>query len=109
MTKRSHLISGLVLSAWASLAAAQVPQETRQGLVVARRVCSECHNVENRVAPSPNARAPTFRAIANTPGMLDAALYGAVRTPHGGMPVLLPEARDVDNVTAYLRSLRMQE
>jgi hypothetical protein len=52
------------------------------------------------------AAAPTFRAIANTPGMTALALTVFLRTPHRNMPNLIISDSDRDNVIAYILSLR---
>jgi hypothetical protein len=52
------------------------------------------------------AAAPTFRAIANTPGMTALALTVFLRTPHRSMPNLVIADSDRDNVVAYILSLR---
>jgi hypothetical protein len=52
------------------------------------------------------ATAPTFRAIANTPGMTALALNVFLRTPHRSMPNLVISDGDRDNVIAYILSLR---
>jgi tetratricopeptide (TPR) repeat protein len=43
--------------------------DPRKGLTYAQKVCASCHNVLRSEAASPNSRAPTFKSIANTPGM----------------------------------------
>ena len=78
-----------------------------QGGAYAKRVCSGCHNVlGNNDAPSPNTRAPAFRKIANTPGMSITALTVWSRTTHPTMPNLAIETKDMDDLIAYILSLR---
>jgi mono/diheme cytochrome c family protein len=87
-----------------STAAAQEQGDARKGLDFAKRVCAECHGVApGQVVP---AAAPTFRAIANTPGMTGLALTVFLRTPHRNMPNLVIADSDRDNVVAYILSLR---
>jgi mono/diheme cytochrome c family protein len=87
-----------------STAAAQEVGDARKGLVFAQNVCAECHGVApGQLAP---AAAPTFRAIANTPGMTALALNVFLRTPHRNMPNLIISDSDRDNVIAYILSLR---
>jgi mono/diheme cytochrome c family protein len=99
----------LLMLAAVALAPAEAAAADRaaveRGRTVARQVCAACHAVEVGLAPSPNPRAPSFRTIATTPGMTEAGLYGALRTPHGGMPSLVPDPADRDDVIAYLRNL----
>jgi mono/diheme cytochrome c family protein len=87
-----------------STAAAQEVGDVRKGLVFAQKVCAECHGVApGQLVP---AAAPTFRAIANTPGMTALALTVFLRTPHRDMPNLVISDADRDNVIAYILSLR---
>ena len=77
-----------------------------RGLALAREVCSECHAIQAQQLQSPQPRAPTFPALATTPGMTATALTVALTTPHAGMPMfrLSPEQRD--GIIAYILSLK---
>jgi hypothetical protein len=55
---------------------------------------------------SPRAGAPTFEAIAAVPGMTTAALTVALRTPHRTMPNIVLETQELDDVVAYVLSLK---
>jgi hypothetical protein len=55
---------------------------------------------------SPNPNAPTFEAIANTPGMTSMALAAAFQTSHRSMPNIVLEGDDMANVIAYVLSLK---
>ena len=80
--------------------------DARKGLSYAQRVCATCHNVLRTEAASPNSRAPTFKRIANTPGMSVTALTVWSRTTHPTMPNLVIDANDMDDLIAYILSLR---
>jgi mono/diheme cytochrome c family protein len=80
--------------------------DARRGLKYAQRVCSECHNVGQNYAPSPNSKAPPFKQIANTPGMSVTALTVWSRTSHPFMPNLIIEPDDMDDLIAYILSLK---
>jgi mono/diheme cytochrome c family protein len=80
--------------------------DVRRGLNYAQRVCSECHNVGQSDAPSPNSKAPPFKHIANTPGMSVTALTVWSRTSHPFMPNLIIEPDDMDDLIAYILSLK---
>lgn len=73
-----------------------------RGLGLARQVCSECHAVQPQQSQSPNARAPTFVALATTPGMTSAALT----TPHAGMPMFRLSADQRQSIIDYVLSLK---
>jgi hypothetical protein len=72
----------------------------------AQTICSACHNVLTTDAASANRLAPPFKTIANTPGMSVTALTVWSRTPHRTMPNLVIEPADLDNLIAYILSLR---
>jgi hypothetical protein len=67
----------LVSSVAANDVATQGAGDPREGLIVAREFCSECHAAQQGQIGSPNSRAPTFVALANTPGMTATALAAA--------------------------------
>ena len=80
--------------------------DARKGLTYAQEVCSGCHNILKTEAASPNKQAPPFRKVANTPGMTVTALTVWSRTTHPTMPNLVIEPTDMDNLIAYILSLR---
>jgi mono/diheme cytochrome c family protein len=77
-----------------------------QGLAYAEKTCSGCHNVLRTGATSPNKDAPPFKQVANTPGMSITALTVWSRTSHPTMPNFVIPANDMDNLIAYIMSLR---
>ena len=79
---------------------------TSQGQQVARVQCAECHLVDKVPGRSPDADAPSFAQIANTPGMTSAALIAALRTSHETMPNVIIKASTLRNVVAYILSLK---
>ena len=80
--------------------------DARKGLSYARKVCAQCHNVSRSDAASPNSQAPTFRQVANTPGMSVTALTVWSRSSHPTMPNLIIEPNDMDDLIAYILSLK---
>jgi mono/diheme cytochrome c family protein len=80
--------------------------DAAQGLAYAQKTCSDCHNVLKTGAASPNKDAPPFKQIANTPGMSITALTVWSRTSHPTMPNLMIPPNDMDNLIAYIMSLR---
>jgi mono/diheme cytochrome c family protein len=80
--------------------------DAQKGLDYAQKTCSGCHNVLRSGAASPNKQAPTFREIANTPGMTITALTVWSHTSHPTMPNLVIQPHDMDNLIAYILSLR---
>jgi hypothetical protein len=55
---------------------------------------------------SPNPRARSFDAIANTPGMTAAALNVWLHTSHPTMPNYIIDPRHIGDLTAYVASLK---
>lgn len=80
--------------------------DARKGLSYARKVCAACHNVSGSNAPSPNSKATPFKQFANTPGMSVTALTVWSRTSHPTMPNLIIEPNDMDDLIAYILSLK---
>ena len=76
------------------------------GLVLARRICSECHTVERRAVPSPNSAAPRFDTIANVPGMTAIALSVALQRSHQTMPNINLNADELRDIVTYILSLQ---
>ena len=104
-----HLARSLVLLSIATAATPLQAQEAgnaERGLGLARQVCSECHAVQAQQLQSPNARAPTFLALATTPGMTTTALTVALTTPHAGMPMFKLTADQRDSIIAYILGLK---
>jgi tetratricopeptide (TPR) repeat protein len=80
--------------------------DAHKGLVYAERVCAGCHNVSRSEATSPNRQAPPFKQIADTPGMSVTALTVWSRTSHPTMPNFVIDPADMDDLIAYIVSLR---
>ena len=87
-------------------AQAQVIGDVDKGKAFAERTCAECHAVHAGPGASPKATATTFVNIANVPGMTATALAVFFRTPHPTMPNLVVTGEDMDNVIAYILSLK---
>ncbi len=85
---------------------AQQIGEPGQGHVLARQACAQCHAIEAGPAVSPNAAAPRFEDIANTPGMTDTALSAALHTSHPTMPNVMLDSAQLNNIIAYILSLK---
>lgn len=74
------------------------------GRRIAERICAECHQVgEEERTGLPG---PAFSAIARMPSTTSAALHAFLRTPHAKMPNITLSGTEIDDVTAYLLSLK---
>jgi mono/diheme cytochrome c family protein len=81
--------------------------DVKSGLAYAQKTCSQCHAVGASENESPDLMAPSFTEVANTQGITERALYVWLQSGnHEQMPNLMIEPRDLDNVIAYIMSLR---
>ena len=88
----------------ASSAEAQTA-DSGAGAAYAQKVCAKCHAID-RTGISPELTAPPLKDVANTPGMTETALTVWLRTSHPTMPNIIVEPADMDNVIAYILSLK---
>ena len=106
MERVTWLVALLAISVAASHVNAQGSGNPQAGLALAQQVCSECHAVRREQVRSPNSSAPTFVALATTPGMTSVAIMVALTTPHAGMPMFILTTRQREDVIAYILSLK---
>ena len=86
---------------------AQQNNQTKRGLYLAKFACAKCHSVEKRLRRSPDAAAPRFEDIANSPGMTATAISVALQTtPHRTMPNVRLNRDDLSNLITYIQSLK---
>jgi mono/diheme cytochrome c family protein len=105
--KRTALTLGvLALAVSAQSAVAQQIGTVGQGLMLARTVCAECHNIQKGAPPAARNTAPNFETLAKTPGMTTMALRVALQTSHMKMPNLMLKEEDRESVIAYIQSLK---
>ena len=84
--------------------------DAQRGHVYAKKVCAKCHAVEAADMFSPTMIAPTFTAVADTPGMNERALLVWFQSSdHATMPNLMPARGDLDDVIAYIMTLRARK
>lgn len=76
------------------------------GFAYAQQTCGSCHAVGAGEMRSPEARARPFDAIANTPGLTRTALNAWLHSSHTNMPDLIVEPGRVDDLHAYLLTLK---
>lgn len=88
-------------------AAAQMPPNVKAGRQVAEKLCVGCHIV----TPDPpnttvSADIPAFQTIANRTGQTVDTVVGAILIPHPPMPNTNLSREEVNNVAAYIMSLK---
>lgn len=102
---RSGIAFGLVLMA---AAPAHAAGDADTGRAIADRWCAPCHGSSDG-ALRPQAlsdRVPTFKAIANDKSRSDDRLRGFLAAPHPPMPNVNLTRDEIENVIAYIKSLR---
>jgi len=98
----------LLLASWGAMtgrAAAADPNSVK-GVVADN--CSRCHFVPPYSKSGlKSLNAPPFKEIANTPGVYtDARLRAFLQKPHYPMEPIILSARDIDNLIAFIHTLR---
>ena len=76
------------------------------GKAYAQTHCVSCHSIVRDGNSSPVTAATPFQAVANTAGITRTALYVFFRSPHPTMPNLIIKGDDLDNIIAYILSLK---
>ena len=104
--KQLMLAAVIAVAMPAGHAAGQEIGQSSRGLVLAQRLCAECHAVQKEYSPSPNAIAPRFQAIAAIPGMTATALSAALNTSHRAMPNIMLPGDDQADIIAYILTLK---
>jgi mono/diheme cytochrome c family protein len=94
----------LLFGGMASPAQSQIA-DAAAGEAYAEKVCAQCHAI-HRTGLSPEPTATPFRDVANTPGMTGVALRVWLSTPHRTMPNIGIEPQDMDNIIAYILTLK---
>jgi len=85
---------------------AQEAGNARSGRMLAEMTCAQCHAVGTGPLRSRNHQAPTFVALANTPGINAMNIRVALRTAHREMPNLSLTMEQVEDVATYILSLK---
>jgi mono/diheme cytochrome c family protein len=80
-----------------------------RGLAYAEETCAGCHAVTPGEAFSPNPLAPTFESVANTPGMTLIAFNAWMQTAHPTMPNLIVGPDRIEDLWAYMSTLKTNE
>jgi mono/diheme cytochrome c family protein len=76
------------------------------GHALVKKWCENCHVVGPTQTQGTSTGAPTFTAIANMNTTTEMGLHVFLQTPHDRMPDLHLTRDEIDNVTAYILSLK---
>jgi len=96
----------LLALAAAGPVAAQQQGDRQAGRRVAETWCRNCHVVGPEGSGAANDAAPTFASIARMPSTTGMSLRAFLQTPHVRMPDYQFSREEMDDVIAYLLSLR---
>jgi mono/diheme cytochrome c family protein len=104
-----HAILGSSLAGLAGLAAAQAEDMTgnaARGHRLALEECAGCHAVEKGVRGGKLPDPPGFQRLAEDPAMTPLALRVFLTTPHADMPNLILTDPEIDDIVAWIHSLK---
>jgi mono/diheme cytochrome c family protein len=100
------LLGWMMLGASLRQTDAQEIGDAVAGQQLAERWCSSCHVVGPAPERGISNGAPTFAAIARLKSTTPLSLRAFLLTPHARMPDLHLTRDEMDNLTAYVMSLR---
>jgi mono/diheme cytochrome c family protein len=89
-----------------STSAAWAAGDPGAGAEVARTWCASCHLVGDPAAGSTTQGPPSFRALARGPTRTPDELRAFLTKPHPPMPDLSLSRAQIDDLVAYIESLR---
>jgi cytochrome c len=98
-----QILAALLLSVAAVAEAA--PAETDAGAQIAQRWCVNCHVISSAQTGTAAQGPPSFPTIAKN-GMSNDQLQAFLSHPHGAMPDLALTRNEIDDLIAYIRSLK---
>jgi mono/diheme cytochrome c family protein len=100
------MAASLFLSAAPTLAQ-QPPGDASQGRLSAQGFCGACHATSTKQDVSPNPKATPFIRVAQKPGLSSFTLTMWVKASHPNMPLMRLEADTIEDITAYLMTMRL--
>ena len=81
----------------------------KNGLILARKLCSTCHLIGEPINASTPADIPSFLGIANRPNQSAEALTNWLMAPHAPMPDPHLTQKEIHDIAGYILSLRTAE
>ena len=102
------LFAAFLLLMWFAAAEAQQRGDVAAGRRLAETWCGSCHLVGPDATRGVSNGVPTFVGIAGDQSTTSVSLRTFLQTPHAGMPDLHLSRDEVDNLAAYILSLRKQ-
>jgi mono/diheme cytochrome c family protein len=99
-------IAALAVLAGGGPASAQQIGDPVAGRRLAEMWCSNCHVIGPNAAGPGSDAVPTFPGIARMPSTTAMSLRAFLQTPHARMPDIQMSREQIDDVIAYILSLR---
>ena len=107
--RKALLLVAIVLGAAIAASSLQAG-DIEAGLRRAKAVCAECHVVATGIGAgvgwSGTDGAPPFATIANALRRSESQIKAFLARPHGRMPDFVMTRREIDDLSAYILSLR---
>lgn len=100
MRRTTCLLAGFLPLVLAMPAEAQDQRDAARGRALVAANCDTCH------ASVPAGRAPSFASVAAMPSTTALALGVFLRTSHPSMPNIVLSPAELDDVIAYILSLK---
>ncbi len=100
------LLSALLAMALGWSAAGQDIGDPVAGRGLAEKWCNSCHVVDPKARDAVSTGAPAFTAVARMSSATPLSLRVFLQTPHERMPDLHLTGDEIDNMIAYILSLR---
>jgi mono/diheme cytochrome c family protein len=89
-----------------STVAAQTAGDSERGREAAERACMSCHAASRSGPPGLTDLAPDFTSIAALPSTTPVSLRVFLQTPHQRLPSNILSPTEINDVVAYIMSLR---
>ena len=106
---RSLLVIAIMGPFWAvGFAHPEDTEQLKRGAALSKTWCSACHVTGAQSQRSAADIAPPLAEIANNKKVSDARIRGVLNRPHGRMPTDALTTRQIEDVVAYILSLRRQ-
>ncbi len=102
---RTMFLATCAMAASSVQAPAQSLGDAAAGRAIATAECVQCHRISAR-DNDPDRTPPDFGAVANMPSFTELSMRVFLQTPHGQMPRLQFTQTELDDIIAYLASLR---
>ena len=100
-------VAAALLSGGPALAAGEdLPGDPAAGREFAEGLCAECHPITGRDPFPTEGGPPAFQDVADDPAVTELALRAFLQTPHANMPNIVLPPEQLDDVIAYILSLK---